>query len=128
MGHFFFIFGTYRIRKLKSRPGVIKFRDKGATLECWLKLVVGLQTDTQNRINSLVPPVWLDTHTMGFTIKRKKMAIEKINLPPEDTRSGATEQQPTTQQQHSHPHPPRASPATGLMCAPGPNKTSALDF
>lgn len=45
-----------------------------------------------SRINSLVPPVWLDTHTMAFKLKRYKLIIEKINLPPEEGRAGDTEQ------------------------------------
>jgi len=67
------------------------------------------------RINSLVPPVWLDTHTFAFKLKRYKLIIEKINLPPEEGRAGDSE------------HSKQQQSASSLLCTPGP-QPSPIDF
>eukprot|EP00026_Physarum_polycephalum_P010791 Phypoly_transcript_10971.p1 GENE.Phypoly_transcript_10971~~Phypoly_transcript_10971.p1 ORF type:complete len:378 (+),score=59.01 Phypoly_transcript_10971:104-1237(+) len=70
------------------------------------------------RINSLVPPVWQDTHTLGFKLKRYKLIIEKINLPPEEGRAGDS-----AEQTHQH----KNQPVSSLLCTPG-TKPSPIDF
>lgn len=37
--------------------------------------------------------MWQDTHTLGFKLKRYKLVIEKINLPPEEGRAGDSGEQ-----------------------------------
>lgn len=85
---------------------------------------------TPSRVNSLICSL-PDQLAYTFKLKRKKLYIERIHLPPEISRTankvGEDNEKKTHGHSHSHGHSHGKS-AGELMCQPGPDKANPLDF
>jgi elongator complex protein 4 len=84
---------------------------------------------TPSRVNSLICSL-PDQLAYTFKLKRKKLYIERIHLPPEISRTANKVGEDNEKKTHGHSHNHSHGKSAGeLMCQPGgPSKTNPLDF
>jgi len=73
-------------------------------------------------LNSLINNM-PQTPSFTFQLKRKKLHIEKIHLPPEEVRTTSADSSRESKSENKS-----KSSASSLLCQPGPDKPNPLDF